>query len=128
MDITPLIPQNTPLIQRYGQGFFHILGQNYNNQILFVDQSTVHPLSEFPTDLKQWDTQEHWLHILKLCEGLDILLMGCGATSFLIPSIARKMFTDQQINIDPMDSGAACRTFNILRTEGRRAGCVLIPV
>jgi uncharacterized protein len=30
--------------------------------------------------------------------------------------------------VEPMDTGAACRTYNVLMAEGRRIAAALIPV
>ena len=56
----------------------------------------------------------------------DILLLGCGQRMQLPTERVRAKLRGHGIVIDPMDTGAACRTFNVLLTEGRRVAAALI--
>jgi uncharacterized protein len=56
----------------------------------------------------------------------DLLLFGTGAThQFIAPSI-RQIFKSRQIPLETMDTGAACRTYNILLAESRQVAALLI--
>lgn len=60
--------------------------------------------------------------------GIELLLIGMGR-DFLLPSQAlRAGLRDAGIRIEPMDTGAACRTYNVLLGEGRPVGAALIAV
>lgn len=60
--------------------------------------------------------------------GIELLLIGMGR-DFLLPSqVLRAGLRDAGIRIEPMDTGAACRTYNVLLGEGRPVGAALIAV
>lgn len=60
--------------------------------------------------------------------GIELLLLGTGP-SFLLPSPElRAGLREIGIRIEPMDTGAACRTYNILLAERRPVGAALIAV
>ena len=45
-----------------------------------------------------------------------------------IPLPLKAALKAKGIVIEPMDTGAACRTYNVLLAEGRRVAAVLLPV
>jgi uncharacterized protein len=56
----------------------------------------------------------------------EIVLLGTGPSQrFLSPRITQPLAT-AQVGLEVMDTRAACRTFNILLGEGRRAVAALI--
>lgn len=56
----------------------------------------------------------------------ELVLLGTGERhQFPKPALLRAL-TDARIAVDPMDTRAACRTFNILVAEGRRVVAALI--
>jgi len=58
----------------------------------------------------------------------DIVLLGVGARQqFLHPSRLAE-FWRRGVGIEVMTSEAACRTFNILATEGRQVVAALLPL
>jgi uncharacterized protein len=60
--------------------------------------------------------------------GIELLLLGTGL-SFMLPSEElRAGLRDIGIRVEPMDTGAACRTYNILLAERRPVGAALIAV
>ena len=57
-----------------------------------------------------------------------ILVIGCGATFVPPPKNLRSALKDTGTSLEWMDTGAACRTFNVLLAEGRCAVTALIAV
>ena len=57
-----------------------------------------------------------------------ILIVGCGNRFMTPPSDLRDGLKAQGIILEWMDTGAACRTFNVLLTEEREAVAALIAV
>jgi uncharacterized protein len=55
----------------------------------------------------------------------EIVLLGTGAVQRFPPLRVRGAFLDRRIALEPMDLGAACRTFNILVQEERRVAAAL---
>lgn len=56
----------------------------------------------------------------------DVVILGTGTRQrFIHPSLTSSL-TAQRIGVECMDSQAACRTYNILMTEGRKVALALI--
>lgn len=56
----------------------------------------------------------------------DILLLGCGETRTRIPARLIAELAARGIGLEVMDSGAACRTYNILACENRNVVAALL--
>jgi len=68
---------------------------------------------------------EHFTMLAQL--GVEIILLGTGAKQrFPHPRLTRALM-EQRIGIEVMDTGAACRTYNILVGEGRSVAAALLP-
>ncbi|HET6224238.1 MAG TPA: Mth938-like domain-containing protein, partial [Dongiaceae bacterium] len=59
---------------------------------------------------------------------IDLLLVGCGARMAPLPPALRQALRQIGVVMEPMDTGAACRTYNVLMAEGRRVCAALIAV
>jgi uncharacterized protein len=57
-----------------------------------------------------------------------ILLVGCGTQLIQIPPPRRAELRAAGLVVDAMDTGAACRTYNVLRAEARPVAAALIAV
>ena len=56
----------------------------------------------------------------------DVVILGTGAKQrFVNPALIAGLI-NQRIGVECMDSQAACRTYNILMTEGRRVALAVI--
>lgn len=66
---------------------------------------------------------EHLAAIFELAP--EIVLLGTGTTQRFPPAGVRAAFLERRIGLEPMDLGAACRTFNILVQEERRVAAAL---
>lgn len=124
MDITPHIAQDAKVIQRYGPGRFTISGEVFHGPVL-VTPTSVQAFPEKP--LAEWG-EEDLAPLFGAEPAVEILLIGTGSTMAPIPAGLRALLRARGIGCDGMDSGAACRTYNILLTEGRRVAAVLIAV
>ena len=59
---------------------------------------------------------------------IDLLLIGCGAQVARLPPDLRDALKAKAIFADGMDTGAACRTYNVLMAEERRVAAALIAI
>ena len=59
---------------------------------------------------------------------LGLLLLGTGRRQVFPAPELRRAFCDVNIALEAMDTGAACRTYNVLLAEGRPVGAALIAV
>ena len=58
----------------------------------------------------------------------DFLLLGCGAVARPLPPPLRTLLKDAGVRVEPMATGAACRTYNVLVAEGRVLAAALIAI
>ncbi|MEO9899503.1 Mth938-like domain-containing protein [Nisaea sp.] len=124
MDVTPLIPEGLQLIEAYGDGAFRITGVRYEGAV-FV----------FPDETQFWQqasveglTAAAFAPVTDRETVPEILLLGTGPrTEFILPSIRAEVREKGPV-VDIMDTGAACRTYNVLLAEGRRVAAALLPV
>lgn len=56
----------------------------------------------------------------------EVVLLGTGERQVFPPPRLFAHFAGRGIGFEVMDNAAACRTYNVLVTEGRRAVCALI--
>lgn len=126
MDVTPLIRKGQQIIQVYAGGIFKISGQSYPHAVIVT-----------PEETRLWDVGaakklddlifESFEQLLSEVGIIDVFLLGCGKTmSFLNPSL-KKELKSHKLHLEVMDTGAACRTYNVLMAEGRRVAAVLLP-
>lgn len=66
--------------------------------------------------------------VLALAGTLDVCVIGCGPKLLPIPLALRTRLKEAGVPHDPMDTGAACRTYNVLAGEGRAVAAALIAV
>ena len=70
---------------------------------------------------------EDFQDLIALSETLDIVLLGTGDKSIFFPQGLRRDLKAKGVNMDVMDTSAACRTYNVLMAEGRRVAAALLP-
>jgi uncharacterized protein len=58
---------------------------------------------------------------------VQILLLGLGRAAEPVPGPLRAELRRAGIAVEPMDTGAACRTYNVLLAEDRQVAAALIP-
>lgn len=66
--------------------------------------------------------------VLDCAPPVDILLFGGGRSLVPVAADVRAALGDAGIAVEPMDTGAACRTYSILAAEERRVAAALIAV
>lgn len=124
MDVTPLVKEGAQIIQSYANGQFRVSGELYSSAVIVrPDRTQGFGVGDF-NDLQESDFQP----LVDDQSNIDVVLMGTGATIQFLPSALKKTLREQGLHIDVMDTGAACRTYNVLMAEGRRVVALLLPV
>lgn len=121
MDVTPLLNASQKIIQAYTAGRFKISGEYFDGAVI-VTPFAVAPWPD--ANISNLDPQS----FAHLVGEIDVLLVGTGRTGALLMPQTRVAFKQAGLSIDMMDTGAACRTFNVLTAEGRRVAAALIPI
>lgn len=124
MDITPLLPKGSQLIEAYGEGGFRVSAQRYETSVLVLPQQTL------PWPVREWEAvqPEDFAPILHTEPAPEMLIIGCGTDFRMIPRSLKQLFRQRGIAVEAMDTGAACRTYNVLMAEGRRVAAALVAV
>jgi len=104
-------------IDGYGPGFFRVGGEVFQGGVLVA-----------PNGVAAWEGYAAADALTALADQIDVLFVGTGAETAHIPGAFRKMLEDAGIGVESMASPAACRTYNILLSEGRRVAAALLPV
>ncbi len=124
MDITPEIPADRKYVDHYGAGGFRVAGERYEGSIIVTPEHVwPWPVSNFAEI-----TAESVAQVLAAEPAIELLLIGCGARVERIPKEVREALRAGAITVDGMESGAACRTYNVLMAEERRVAVALIAV
>ena len=63
-----------------------------------------------------------------LAEDVEVLIIGTGNTFELVEPALRIALRQKGIGVEAMTTPAACRTFNVLLTEGRKVAAALLPM
>ena len=126
MDVTPLIPAGRQIIETYGDGRFRIANVLHPGSVLV-----------FPAQTLSWAVMEMAAMTVASLQPValaaksgevELLLLGCGPRLAQVPRDLRELLRADGIIIEPMDTGAAARTFNVLMAEGRLVAAALIAV
>jgi uncharacterized protein len=126
MDLTPLVPAGRQIVESYGDGRFRVSGQVLDGSILvFPDRTLAWPVASM-IELDATSLEE----VMRAAAAglVDLLLIGCGARMTMVPTALRQSLRDAGVVVETMDTGAACRTYNVLMAEGRRVCAALIAV
>ena len=124
LDISPVDFEGRNIIQSYGNGKFQISDKQYDHSVLV-----------FPDQIIPWtpiDTNnlivDDFKKVLTVGPIVELLLLGCGKTTWFLPLPLRDELKEMGLVLEPMDTGAACRTFNVLLGEDRRIAAALMLV
>jgi uncharacterized protein len=124
MEITPAIPGDRQVIAGYGPGLFRISGVVHNSSVIvFTDRTITWPVRSL--DELTFDSLAP---VREADPAVEVLLLGVGGQNALVPSALRKALRDAGVVLDAMDTGAACRTYNVLMAEDRRVAAALIAL
>ena len=111
-------------IDAYGNGGFRFADMSHRGSLLIV-----------PSGIYGWDvaavdelTPERCAPFLAELQRPAFVLLGTGREHRMPPAPVRKLFADAGIGLEPMSTGAAARTYNVLLAEGRDFGAGLIAV
>ncbi len=104
-------------IEGYGTGFFRVGGEVFEG-----------PLIVGPRGMVAWGGFDDAATLLALQEDIDVLFVGTGSEISHLPAALRETLEEAGMGVEVMASPAACRTYNILLSEGRRIALALLPV
>lgn len=121
MDVTPLVAKDRQVIESYGASGFRVSGHPYDGAILVLPHSTQSLSVSAFAEISAATLAP------VIAAGVQILLLGCGRQTLPVRSSLRQELRARGVVIDAMDTGAACRTYNVLLAEDRRVAAALLP-
>ena len=121
-----LTPQDDPsalggrqLIERYSAGGFRVSGVIYAGPVLVFPERTI-----------LWENAAATVEALApvIAEGgIELVILGLGRRGAPAAPVLRAALKARGIGVEAMDTGAACRTYNVLLGEDRRVAAALLP-
>lgn len=109
------------LFTSHGEGYVSVNQERFDTHVLVLPDRieagwTEHGFSQL--------SQEDFAHLA--ATGAEIVLLGTGARlCFPHPSLQQPLMA-AGIGLEVMDTAAACRTYNILASEGRKVAAALL--
>lgn len=111
-------------IDAYGNGGFRFADMSHKGSILCL-----------PSGIYGWDfvagdimTADRFQRVLDEADKIETLLIGTGLDIRMIPKDLKQVLKSHNIASDPMSTGAAIRTYNIMLAESRAVACALVAV
>jgi uncharacterized protein len=113
--------KNNYLITGYAKSYVEVNKQRYAQNLVIMSDKLI--LDWPATDFANL-TEAHFAQILAIKP--EVVLLGTGEKhQFLHPKIIQKL-TQNNIPLECMTTAAACRTYNILMSEGRNVAAALL--
>ncbi|MBT6204579.1 MAG: Mth938-like domain-containing protein [Alphaproteobacteria bacterium] len=112
------------VVTAYGDGGFRIAGDRVEGSVIVFPEFFL----PWPVAIKSQIRPDSFAEVIEHANKVDILLLGCGKEPPLVSEEIRNALRPHGVIIDAMDTGAACRTFNILLAEGRAVAAALIAI
>lgn len=117
MRLNEIVFTDAKPVEGYGPGFFRIGGQVIHGAMLVG-----------PEGAGPWGGLEDIAPLLAMAGEVDVLFVGTGADVAHLPDDLQHALDEAGIGVEAMASPAACRTYNVLLSEGRRIALALLPV
>lgn len=117
MRMNEVVFDNSRPIDGYGEGFFRVGGEVVEG-----------PIALSPDGLHSWGGYEDDETLLALAGEVDVIFVGTGAEIAHIPAALREKLEEAELGVEIMATGPACRSYNVLLSEGRRIAAALLPV
>jgi uncharacterized protein len=115
---------DTQSVTAYGEGWIAVNGQRHTQSLVLASSGQLVPwtCSRFE-DL----TEAHFSMLASvMTEAPELVVFGSGSKLRFLPPALLRSLMGQRIGVETMDTTAACRTYNILASEGRRVVAAML--
>lgn len=109
-------------IEAYGNGGFRFAQMSHKGSILCL------PSGIYAWERPEPDALSAYARVFAESDALSLLLVGTGQKSTRPAEGIARAFRDAGLALEAMDTGAACRTYNVLLAEGRPVAAALVAV
>jgi uncharacterized protein len=122
MKMQSVVDPSLNTLTGYGPGWVEV------NRVRHPGAVLVQPRGEvLAWDVADWRALAAVHFEAMLALGPEVVLLGTGSRQHFTHPRLHARLTAARIGVEIMDTGAACRTYNILMTEGRKVLAALIP-
>jgi uncharacterized protein len=119
----PHFPRSAP-IDGYGNGGFAFAGMSHRGSLLCLPDSIWAWDVTQPSQIDRYSLQR----VFDAANGIDTLIVGTGTEVWIPPTELRNALRAVKVVLDPMQTGPAIRTYNVMIGERRRVAAALIAV
>ena len=119
----PHFPRPVP-IEAYGQGGFRFADMSHRGSLLCLPDG----IWAWPVTQASEIDEAALARVFDNAQAIDTLILGTGRDIWRPEPALREMLRAAGIVLDPMQTGSAITTYNILLDEGRRVAAALIAV
>ncbi|MGF6311706.1 uncharacterized protein ABIB82_003020 [Bradyrhizobium sp. i1.8.4] len=119
----PHLPRSAP-IEAYGKGGFAFADMSHRGSLLCLPDS----IWAWPVTRPQEIDEDSLQKVFAAANAIDTLIVGSGTEVWVPPKGLREALRAVRVVLDPMQTGPAIRTYNIMLGERRRVAAALIAV
>lgn len=117
-------PAQVQYIRSYGPGRFMISDREWQSPVL-VTPTVTHPWTIMRAEDLSLDSLAP---LREAAVPTELLVLGCGARAVFVMPAMRAALKAAGMGLEVVDTGSACRIYNVLLAEGRRVAAALIPL
>jgi uncharacterized protein len=119
MELTQIVRAGPQVIERYAASGFRVSGAIFLGPVLIFPDRTLDWPGGRITVAGLAPVVEHG--------DIELLLLGLGRRAAPVATGLGTYLKAAGISLEAMDTGAACRTYNLLIAEDRRVAAALLP-
>ena len=114
---------NVPFISAYEPGWIEVNSYKYTGSLVISSQSGCYPWSVGQFEALNAESFHELMQFKP-----ELIVFGSGRTLRFPKPLWLADLMQRGIGVESMDTPAACRTYNILASEGRRVLAALLPL
>lgn len=110
-------------VRHYGPGHIAVNADDYRVSLIVLPDRLIH---DWPPQTFAELRAEHFAALAALCP--EVVVLGTGARLRFPDTALTRPLIEARIGLEVMDTAAACRTYNILVSEGRIVAGALLMI
>jgi len=114
---------NAPTINAYGPDWIEVNGLRHTQSVVVSSLEGLPTWPWQPQNFAQLNAQA-FESLAK--DGIELVILGCGKRLQFPSAALLTPLMGKGIGLESMDTAAACRTYNILASEGRKVLAALL--
>lgn len=123
MELNLEIPRDYLFIRSVGADGIRVADDYYRAPLIISGQQLV---PEWPVASFDEINEQNLQVVFEMAP--EVVLIGCGKSQVFLPPATQMSFFRRGVGFEVMVTDAACRTYNLLASEGRHVVAALLPV